>query len=502
MFYKFGFTYMNFISRFIFIFLLTTTISYFTAHSQEINKLHLDDVVEIARQQSPDALLAKHQFRSSYWEYRSYRASYLPELLFRGSIPQYTQGIRTDYLPTIGTVFTPIDENKLYGNLSLNQQIGATGGSLSLYSDLLRVDNFISDTSYFRSSLVNITYNQPLFSHNPLKWQRKVEPLVYEEAKKKYIEDMEQVSITAANYFFNLLLAQIEKQIGIINQANYDTLYKIALGRYNLGKIAENDLLQLELQYLRSNASVKEKELDFENQLFRLKSYLRINDEEKIELVIPDDFKPFVVEAAKAIEQAKYNSSTALSFQRRLIESESELAFAKYDGRFDADLRLSYGLDNSRQYLDELRLNPSDAQTIELGLSIPILDWGVARGKIKKAESNQEIVRTSIEQEQIDFVQEIFLKVTRFNMQFEQVQIAAKADTVAQKGYDITKARYLIGKISITDLNIAQAESNSSKSSYINSLWNYWRSYYELRKLTLFDFEKNMLIQVDYKELL
>jgi outer membrane protein TolC len=126
----------------------------------------------------------------------------------------------------------------------------------------------------------------------------------------------------------------------------------------------------------------------------------------------------------------------------------------------------------------------------------------VARGKIQMAQSNQEIVRTTVEQEQIDFNQEIFLKVVRFNMQFEQVNISARADTVAQKGYDITKARYMIGKISITDLNIAQTEADNSKSNYINALGIYWRNYYDLRRLTLYDFERDLPIMVDYKDLL
>jgi len=178
------------------------------------------------------------------------------------------------------------------------------------------------------------------------------------------------------------------------------------------------------------------------------------------------------------------------------------VAQAKYNGRFDAELFALYGLSNNDEYIRYLNDNPSDQQHFELGISLPILDWGVARGKIKMAESNQEIVRTTIEQEQIDFNQEIFLKVSRFNMQYNQVLISAKADTVAQKGYEITKARYLIGKISITDLNIAQTESDNSKSNFINALGTYWRNYYDLRRMTLFDWEKNQPIMVDYKDLL
>ena len=152
--------------------------------------------------------------------------------------------------------------------------------------------------------------------------------------------------------------------------------------------------------------------------------------------------------------------------------------------------------------MDEAYKNPLDQQQLQVGITLPILDWGVARGRIKIAESNQEIVKTAIEQEQIDFDQEVFLLVARFNMQYQQVVIAAKSDTVAQKGYDITKARYLIGKISITDLNIAQREADQSKSNYVNALWTYWSNYYQLRRLTLYDFKLDLPIEVDHSELL
>jgi outer membrane protein TolC len=206
--------------------------------------------------------------------------------------------------------------------------------------------------------------------------------------------------------------------------------------------------------------------------------------------------------ADKAIEEARANNPQSLSFNRRLMEAESQVVKAKYDGRFDAELYAVYGLSNNADLFEDLNNNPLDQQRLQLGISLPLLDWGVARGKIKMAESNQEIVRTTVEQEQLDFNQEIFLKVARFNMQFEQVNISARADTVAQKGYDITKARYLIGRISITDLNIAQTEADNSRSNYYNTLWIYWRNYYDLRRLTLYDFEINSPIMVDYRDLL
>jgi hypothetical protein len=50
-------------------------------------KLTLEDVVEVAREQSPMATMARHQFRSSYWEYRTYQASLLPSLTLNSTLP-------------------------------------------------------------------------------------------------------------------------------------------------------------------------------------------------------------------------------------------------------------------------------------------------------------------------------------------------------------------------------------------------------------------------------
>ncbi len=434
---------------------------------------------------------------------RNYRASYLPSLVLFGTMPNYNRSIKT--ISTVeGDVFSPQQSQQYYAGMSLNQKIGVTGGTLSLNSDLTRLDNITDTATYinYNSNILNITYSQPIFKYNSYKWERKTEPIKYDEAKKKYLEDMEQVALNATNLFFNLLTAQINEKIALINEANYDTLYKIAQGRFNLGRIAENELLQLELQYLNARSAVKETQLATDNQLFQFKSFLRIKDDLQIRLIEPSIIEPFEVNPGKAIEEARANSSQALDFNLRLIVAESNVDQAKLDGRFDADLFAVYGLTNNTQNLNEINKNPLDNQQLRLGIQFPILDWGVARGKIKIAESNQEIEKLSVEQGLIDFNQQIFLKVARFNMQYDQVMISAKSDTVAQKGYEVTKARYLIGKISITDLNIAQVASDDSRRNYIDALWTYWRNYYDLRRMTLFDFKNNTPILVDYSKLL
>jgi outer membrane protein TolC len=477
-----------------------------TTYSQvDTVRLTLDEVIEIAVAQSPDALIAKHRFRANYWQYRSYKADYLPLVQLQAQIPDISRTIRTIPVQDGPDIFQYNSLANYWVNMTVNQRVGFTGGSVFLRSNLSRLDNFYTDSTItqWSSEPIVIGYNQPIFQFNEYKWDRKIEPLLYEKAKREYLESQEQVKITAVNSFFNLLLAQIEKEIALKNLYNYDTLFNIAKGRFNLGKIAENDLLQLELNYLRAESSVDQAELNYENMLFKLKSYLRLKDDSRIELIPPTETSHFPVSTAKAIAEAKKNTSEALEFEERLLVAESDVRRAKMDGRFDADLYLEYGLTQSAFSLDEVYQDPKDQQRLSLGLSLPIVDWGVAKGKIKQAESYQELELTAVEQEVIDFEQNIFLEVMQFNMQEDQIKIAAKADTVAQKRFDVTQKRYMIGKVNdVLELNNAQIDNDTAKKGYFQALRSYWLNYYQLRRSTLYDFENNLLLIFDIREIM
>ena len=57
--------------------------------------------------------------------------------------------------------------------------------------------------------------------------------------------------------------------------------------------------------------------------------------------------------------------------------------------------------------------------------------------------------------------------------------------------FEISRQRYVLGDISITDLTIAQREKDQAQRDYIDTLRNYWFAYFQLRKLTGYDFENN-----------
>ncbi len=474
-------------------------------YAQQPVKYTLIDVIELAQKQSPDALIAKHSFISSYWTYRNFKAKYLPELSLDARMPNINRTIASVAAQDGSINYIPQSQSSYQVGLSLDQKIGFTGGSVSLNTGISRMDNFYTDTTtnQYLANMVNITLSQPIFNYNPYKWDKQIKPLEYEAAKRKVVEANEKVASTAVNYFFSLLISQLERKIAIKNEANYDTLYKIAQGRYRLGKIAENNLLQLELSLLKAVSEVESSELDYENSFFVFKSYLRLTGDFDVELLAPVLTYADEISPDKALVEAKDNSSEILELKTRLLEADSRVNWAKKNGGFNADLYAVLGLSQTSHELSSAYKNPLDEEMIVLGMEIPILDWGKRKGEIKLAESNQNLEVTSVDQAIIDFNQNVFINVMEYNMQKSQLLIAAKSDTVAQKRFDITQKRYMIGKINdVLELRMAQQDNDYAKIGYYRALMTFWNSYYDIRRLTLYDFQRDMPITVNIDDLI
>jgi len=464
----------------------------------------LDQVIQLAREQSPQAIMAKHRFRGSYWQFRTYTAEYLPSLSLSGTLPDYSRIFEKEYdFEENKEKYVEKNTNNSSVSVSLSQNIGLTGGSIFMATDLRRFDILGKDegTQYI-STPISIGFRQPINGYNSLKWQRKIEPLKYEEAKKNYVDAMEQVAINGVSYFFDLALTQLNLEIAKVNYSNADTLYKIARGRYNIGTIAENELLQMELSILNAGTSLNKSNIDLEVNKFQLRSFLGFNETVDIELIIPAKIPELEVDVNKALEEAKKNNPDIISLERQLIEAERDVAESKSQKGLNANLFATYGLTQRAADLSGVYTDPLDQQRVRVGLEIPIVDWGLGKGRYRMAQSSREVIRTTVQQAQTDFEQNIFLNVMQFNMQDDQLLIAAKADNIAQLRYDVTKQRFLIGKIDVLDLNVALSEKDKAKRDYIAALRNYWRFYYNIRQLTLYDFEKDQQLTEDFNILI
>jgi outer membrane protein TolC len=464
------------------------------SHAQ-VRRLTLDDVVAMARAQSPRSKQAETRRENLYWTYRYYKSNYNPQLRLSGNFPNYSQDFTPVTQPDGSIEFRSRRQTNSALTLGLQQPIPWTGGIISVNSSVFVVDDIERETINWSGVPMNIRLDQPLFSFNPLRWDKMIEPLRYEESRREYVEEMEFIAREAVSRFFAVMTSQINLQIAEFNLANNDTIYKIEQGRYNIGTTSQDKLLQVELQLLRSRQDVAQAKLDLETNRLRLRSFVGMNDTEQFELVLPEEIPQFEISVDEALERARANRADFIAFERRRLEAESQVANAKGD-RFDATLTASYGLNNSGSYLSDIYHDPLRQQRFNIGFNVPVLDWGRNKARLRTAIANKEYTDYVIAQDEVNFEQEILTQVRQFEMLRLQIEITKKSDEVAQERYNVAQNRYLIGRIDITNLNIALTEKDDAKRSYILAIQSFWQAYYDLRRLTLYDFATNTPLYV------
>jgi outer membrane protein len=176
------------------------------------------------------------------------------------------------------------------------------------------------------------------------------------------------------------------------------------------------------------------------------------------------------------------------------LEAEREVAKARGDNGFNATLFATFGLTNRAENLPEIYQDVNNQQTVRVGFSLPIVDWGRSASRIKTAQANQKLAQYTVAQDEIIFNQEIFTQINQLDMLREQVKLTFDADQIAGERYNIFKNRFLIGELTFTDLNIAQQERDQATRDYIMTVRDFWLAYFNLRLLTLYDFENQQTI--------
>jgi hypothetical protein len=477
-----------------------------TLTGQQIPKdtlpLSLRNVVDLAIHQSASIKYVQNTNVNYYWRWKNFRTSFRPVLTLSGDIPNYSHTTTAVTQPDGSIEFKQVSQIQASSQLSLSQSIPQTGTYIYAATNLYRVQDYIKSSVEYSGSPFQIGLYQPVFAYNYMKWQKKTEPLIHEEAQKNFVESVERIALEATQSFFKYLQIQTSYNLAENNLRNSQDNLRIAETKRQLGKISENDFSRIQLSVFNAQKALNKSRMDLKNADFELKSYINLNQEQPINLVVPLDMALFGIDPQKALAEAKENRKETPYFQRRLIEADRDLVRAKRNTGLSATLVGSYGLSNSAPTYDGVYDNPERQRTVKLSMSIPILDWGRSSSAVKLAESQRELVVYDVEKDISDFERGVVVQVEQFGLLRDQLNTAREADKVAGNGYLIALKKFQSGEISITDLNISLQERESAKRDYISAIENYWESYYRLRILTLYDFELNEKISYDNPMLL
>ncbi|MBD0833718.1 TolC family protein [Aestuariibaculum sediminum] len=450
----------------------------------------LQEVLSLAGEHSLDAFKSKRKYGVNYWQFKSFQSSLLPKINFetrpftfnRSLVKRYDSEANID-------VFRQQQSLSSYANVSMTQDIRATGTSLFINSSFDRIVNSgISDVESYSATPIRIGLIQPLMAYNRFKWEKETAPLEYQIAKQEFTHEQQAINIKTIDYFFSWALAYKRVEIAEENKSSTERLLKIGKKRYELGSIERDDLLNLELDVYNANTNLTQNLQSLQKAETALRIFLRDQIPEGVQPELPELITDLKIDTEKAKALAQANNPDILDLKLRKIEALRDLDKAVKDNRFDLSVTASYGLNQQANTFVDAYGNLLDQQMLSINFSMPILDWGERRGRIKTAQMNKDVTEIELQQDTDKLDQDITQKVIDFNLQKELVQGALKTSEIARESYHITERRFLSGKIDLLNLTSSRKVWQSATEQYIQSLLNYWKLYYEVQQLTLYDF--------------
>ncbi len=461
------------------------------ATGQAVLQLTLDDAIARAMEQGPDAQIAKLDLDEAAFEYQAFKSGYKPAISLFANAPGFIRSLNSIEQDDGSLRFVSQRRTFSSMNMSVQQPIAFTGGTFSVSSGISRIlQSGTGGFTQWQSSPMLLSLTQPLFQFNAMKWERKVTPMQYESDTRAYLEDLAQLTTEISNLFFAVYDAEQSIKIATFNVAVNDTVFTLAEGRYDIGKIAENELLQTELQLINAQTDLSNAEINYMRAQRDLKIALGIPFEEEVQVIPPASIPNVDIDPDVAIQYARTNRPEYLDLLITSLLADRAVEQSRRS-QFGINMTASYGLNQSSGDFDTVYDNPLDRQQFGVTLSLPIFEWGGNKARVKAAVANRErtALNRTLREEELDQV--VYFQVLQLELLEQQVRIAAQADTIAARRFEVARNRYVVGNIDITDLFNAQNAKDAANRSYIGTLRQFWSAYYDVRRLTLYDFEND-----------
>ena len=464
--------------------------------------LTLEQTIDLATDSALEAFKNENLYLSGYWEYRSYRANRLPSVTLDLTPANYNRGFVSRYDSETDMDFYGLQRSySASGALTIQQNLDILGGTFFVQSGLQYL-RYMGDyaSNQFSAVPVSIGYQQDLLGYNPFKWEKKIERLKYEKVKKEFLYNTEQIAEQATSYFFALAMAQADYDLAVKNKLAADTLYAIGQRKFEITSITNDELYTLELEKVNAYNTLRSAELELKRAMFSLVTYLNLDPDTELRLRLPTRTHAYQLTAEEALLMARENNPTYLQTRQDILEAERDLDKTRRESMFQASFSASVGFNQAASNFRDAYRDPLRQDMVALSISIPLLDWGVRKGKYRMAKNNLSVIEISSRQSEVAVEQSVVMAVNDFNLQQELILSAEYALELAESAYAKTMTRFIEGNTDMNTLTLASNRKDEANKNYISALENYWLSYYQIRRLTLYDFVKGLSISHEFDQ--
>lgn len=446
--------------------------------------LSMEQVIRLAQDSTIRAHMAESSVEAFRWEHEQFLALRRPQLAL-----MLTPGYQKMSFEPNNCYYRPRDYNMLNAmtELRVEQKALLIGGEFYANTGLLFTRYFDNSepARLFSTVPVGVGYSNELISYNPFKWEKKLADLKLRESELEYVKSLGSIALEVVNLYVNCYIALARYEICERNAEVTRNLLDIGREKFDIASISKNELSALELHSLNAENALFDAIELLESARISLLSYLKIQDSGQIlDLSKPEIQEYRLLNTDEVLTLAHNFNPESIHSQAQKVSAEQEVHKAKVQGRFlQSAVDLNVGLQSTVAQIGNVYHSQNPFVVGSVTFRIPIFDGGLARSRSNAAESALEYASRAEQEVLRDLDLQVNIALRQFNNQQNLIQRTSRALTLADESFDLARELYEEGEVDINTFILAQNRKDEAHTNYLNSLRNYWKSFYTLRML-------------------
>ncbi len=466
----------------------------------KVLELTLPYSIELAFRQGYGARSASASYQATMKGLEADLMQLRTSVSFNAQLPNYSESLTNEFNPlTAQYEYYEVQTAQVQGGLTISQPLTFLGGTLTLQEQLIgrgQTSGLSSSSKFRRDFFNNLTfqYRQPLFTPNTYRMTEERNRIASDQARADFVRTQLDIEYAVTESFYSLY--QLQQRSAIIReQVNQNQeMFETARTKFSSGLVPEVDYLQSEVDLVSSQNDLLNVERDVSRASNAFRQLLGLSDDQQFTLVAAPAYSPVTVDRNAAITKALGGRSEVIRARQTIDLRLLDISTAEARGGFRADLTASYGINGATSVFNRLLDEYGVTRGGVLSLSIPIFDWGSNELDVQAARIQHRAALMSLENTQQQIRLEILDLLNRLRAAESRILVLEKVVFVAQKGYDISVERFKTGTASRNDLAQSQQRLTNAKLNNLNAMMDYQIALADLRRRTLWDFERNVPI--------
>lgn len=405
-----------------------------------------------------------------------------------------------------------------YPNISFGTNLGTQFGR----SIDPTTNQFTTTQLLFQGGNVNV--NVPIFNWGALQTDRKIASFNAQAAATDMERIINDVSLTIATYFLQVVAAQKQIEIAQVQIAQSNAQFGFTKKRVEAGVLPELSAAEIEAQLARDTTTLVNAQANYSQALIQLKAAINLDMAAPFEVEIPaveniplaplSELEPAILyqlalnnqpaqkvntfrlksaeESVKRARSAFYPTLSAFgSLATNFAGSGQEIIGANILGTRPTTGFVTVG--GSNYFVNQpdiqlitqkksfgkmwkgwgTQLDQNFRQSFGINLSVPIFNNGSARLGYERAKLNQRTIQVSSSQTDLTLQQNIYQSHANALAAMLRYNASKKSVEASQKAFDFATKRYEAGLSNTLDLITNQNNLLRTKLDQLNSQFDY-----------------------------